>query len=251
MSSKSLWCFVFSRNFLLKNIMKFDLVQIHLAQKTINITLRYRTDDAGIANMSHPLYGQKKKSKISFLHIIIALLVITFVGFFAISYKQRQDIAEQLEIEAKHKSELADKEEKIRVQRIKEKVEAEKIAFDEKKKKEQEKSDFLKSYDELNGLVIKWNDAVVLANSTSRIALSAPVSSMQEIRRNTDQLSVPSCLELPKNTLIQSMDHMIDGFIFFMEKSEYSSALEVKESLRLKDIFISGAESCKKSIDIM
>lgn len=45
----------------------------------------------------------------------------------------------------------------------------------------------------LEEIAERWDDAIDIASSTSRIALSGPVSDLQEIRRETRQQEWPEC----------------------------------------------------------
>lgn len=62
-----------------------------------------------------------------------------------------------------------------------------------------------------------------LASSTSRIALSGPVQHLQEINQQTEDLSVPTCLEEAKQSYSRSQQETIEGFLAFM--AEESDAL--------------------------
>jgi hypothetical protein len=61
----------------------------------------------------------------------------------------------------------------------------------------------------------QWLDALKVANSTGRIALSGPITNLQSIRQDTQNLKVPTCLKDAKDTLLESMNNMIDGFLAF------------------------------------
>lgn len=76
----------------------------------------------------------------------------------------------------------------------------------------------------LRNQVDKWQDAMKLAGSTSRIALAGPVKSMQDIRRETSTIKVSKCLTPAMETLSSGMDHQINGFLQFMQGSEHEDA---------------------------
>jgi type II secretory pathway pseudopilin PulG len=65
-------------------------------------------------------------------------------------------------------------------------------------------------------LLVRWDDAVKLASTSARVALSGPVSALQSIRRDAEQLTVPPCLDQARPILVQSMGNTIDGFLAFM-----------------------------------
>lgn len=69
----------------------------------------------------------------------------------------------------------------------------------------------------LGGILGRWQDAIEIANSTARISLNGPVSDLQAIRREVDDLEAPLCASQAKSALISSMDHVIEGFLIFMQ----------------------------------
>jgi len=87
--------------------------------------------------------------------------------------------------------------------------------------------------DQITSLLTRWLDAARLADTTSRIALSGPVSSLQQIRRDTDDIQVPSCLRLAKGHMVVGMDYAIDGFLLFMGEAsddQISSRFDLAEA---------------------
>ena len=64
----------------------------------------------------------------------------------------------------------------------------------------------------------RFIDAFNIANSTSRIALSGPVSQMQAIKQEAGRLEYPQCLETAQNNLLYSMDENIAAFLSFMQQ---------------------------------
>lgn len=79
----------------------------------------------------------------------------------------------------------------------------------------EEASSFLGS---LSSILGRWQDAIDVANSTSRISLSGPVGELQAIRREVDEQDVPSCANPAKIALVASMDHLIEAFLLFMQE---------------------------------
>jgi len=65
-------------------------------------------------------------------------------------------------------------------------------------------------------LLEEWDDAVEVANSTARIALSPMVRDMQGIERDVEDVPVPDCARHGSALLIDGMDSIIDAFIAFM-----------------------------------
>ena len=104
-------------------------------------------------------------------------------------------------------------------------LEKQKQEFQAEVEKERNKNEFDKSVSELNAIYARWNDALKLADSTARIALSGPVGKLQEIKREAESLMVPACLVEPKKKMIDGMNHMIDGFMHFMGSADIGKIL--------------------------
>lgn len=68
----------------------------------------------------------------------------------------------------------------------------------------------------LRPLLQEWDDADTLASSTSRIALSAPVARLQELRCRLDEVTVPKCMQPAHASLAEAMDETIAGYLSFM-----------------------------------
>lgn len=68
----------------------------------------------------------------------------------------------------------------------------------------------------LDSLLARWSDAAQVASTTSRIALSGPVATMQSLRREAEQLKVSPCMDLAKAHLVASMGDAIEAFLVFM-----------------------------------
>lgn len=67
-----------------------------------------------------------------------------------------------------------------------------------------------------------WDDAVQIAGSTSRIALSPVIMNLQEIRRQASDLVAPDCAQDVDNMMLDYMDAMIDAYISFAsDKADY------------------------------
>jgi hypothetical protein len=69
---------------------------------------------------------------------------------------------------------------------------------------------------ELQSLIIEWDDANKIASSTSRIALSGPVSELQSIKHQISNLDHPECAADVHNTAITYMEATINGYLSFM-----------------------------------
>lgn len=70
--------------------------------------------------------------------------------------------------------------------------------------------------DKMKLIAQKWDDATQLASSTSRIALSGPVSQLQASMRDVQNLEIPSCMTPTRDALRSSMESTINGFVAFM-----------------------------------
>jgi len=82
----------------------------------------------------------------------------------------------------------------------------------------------------------RFGDAHKVADSTPRIALSTPISDMQEIKRAAMQIKVPACLDNSKNWYLDGMQNYIDGYIAFMGEANDS---EVNLYIATGDLYFS------------
>ena len=107
------------------------------------------------------------------------------------------------------------------------KMDAERVALEKRLAEEKAKKDVLvTSSKALDAVLARWDDTVKLAGTTGRIALSTPVATLQEIRRDAAALTVPPCMDQAKEKLVASMQGTIDGFIAFM-----------RNDLKMGDVF--------------
>lgn len=72
----------------------------------------------------------------------------------------------------------------------------------------------------LDDVMSRWSDASIVAGSTARIALSAPVKDLQSIRREAEKLTVTPCLTRAQANMLVGMDAEIIGYIKFMGDSK-------------------------------
>lgn len=93
-----------------------------------------------------------------------------------------------------------------------ERVKLEKRLVLEKKQKDA----YTQSLEAFDELVKRWEDAVRIADSTSRVSLAGPVAKIQEILRDAEKLTPPPCLDGGKKELLSSMTNTVKGFIEFM-----------------------------------
>lgn len=141
--------------------------------------------------------------------ILAGLLVLVIAAFF-----YRQHRSEKLKAQAEQQEIAALAEAQRQQQRQEEEQrreeEAQLAAADERR---MALETALKAID---GQMTLWEDAERVASTTGRIALSAPVTSLQTIRRDTAQLTVTTCLGPARDSLVKSMDATIEGFLAFM-----------------------------------
>ena len=72
-------------------------------------------------------------------------------------------------------------------------------------------------------VIRKWDDAIKIASSTSRISLSTPVARLQEIKREAEKVKVSNSLKNCHQHLLNYMDLSIESFLVFMRDQEYAS----------------------------
>ncbi|MCK5611128.1 hypothetical protein KAR91_55155 [Candidatus Pacearchaeota archaeon] len=83
--------------------------------------------------------------------------------------------------------------------------------------------------DQVEGVVLKWEDALKIASSTSKIALSEPVANLQKIKREAEKIQVRGKNKDCHDYLLAHMDLSIDTFLAFMKHDEaLSSSLAIK-----------------------
>lgn len=150
--------------------------------------------------------SRKSKQRGNIFLILLAVVVLmAAAGMYRSHQKeQQQKAAEQAASETQRAAEQKKRdEERAALQ--------ERLAQEQKQK--DELSNSLKAVDSIHE---RWVDAIRVADATSRIALSTPVATLQNIRREAQELTVAPCMDEAKTTLISSMDLTIEGFFTFM-----------------------------------
>lgn len=109
-------------------------------------------------------------------------------------------------------------------------------------------AEYLAEVDALND---RWEDAVTLAGSTSRIALGPVVADLQAIQREAEAMTVPACATVLHQRLTEPMDEIINGFLFFMQSgdTEYLT-LAVELSAYYAHEFDTGFAAIMAGIDL-
>ncbi len=93
---------------------------------------------------------------------------------------------------------------------------------------------------DLEMISAEYDDAFNLANNTPRIQLAQPISELQRIKRDTEALAVPECLQSAQENTVLSMERAIEGFMLFMaDESEFS----IENKFRESDTFLNYAIS--------
>jgi hypothetical protein len=93
----------------------------------------------------------------------------------------------------------------------------------------------------------KWTDAVNLASTTSRIALSGPMQSMQQLRRDTEAIAgLPPCFAAARDLLVQSEDYTIRFFTAFMTSAPGGDEYSKHASSNL-ELFRMKREECHRN----
>ena len=81
------------------------------------------------------------------------------------------------------------------------------------------------SAEELTALFDIFLSAEELAGSTSRIALSGPVSDLQTLLLEAKNSDVPDCLIPAKEDLVKAMDYSIEAYLIFMSDGSESQMI--------------------------
>lgn len=107
---------------------------------------------------------------------------------------------------------------------------------------------YAESLEKLQAVNQRFDDALKIAQSTARIALSQPVTQLQQISREAAGISVHACLAEAKTAAVGRMNAAVDVFLAFMQQKDrdehmkraekylwdYMAALKVCADSRLK-----------------
>ena len=102
---------------------------------------------------------------------------------------------------------------------------------------------------ELNKIILEWMDAARVAGATSRIALSQPVSKMQEIKREISTKKYQGCAESTRLLYADAMTTNVEAYLTFMRGSDYE--LEAAKQMIDYDKQLELAESEKSSCAVL
>ena len=121
---------------------------------------------------------------------------------------------------SKERSRTAAKIEAARLEAVaQDKASQERAALEEQARKIQaaERDLLAQSLKKYDDMLVRWEDAERLAESSPRMNLAMPVAALQALRRETEQLPTPPCLATGKTELVAAMGASVDGYIAFMQ----------------------------------
>lgn len=79
---------------------------------------------------------------------------------------------------------------------------------------------YAESLEALTKITKKFDDAVKIAESTSRISLAAPVGNLQTIMREAEALRVHACLAEAQSIGVKRMNSITEMFLVFMRNGD-------------------------------
>lgn len=145
--------------------------------------------------------------------VVVGLLLILLVGIgLAVYTVESRKSARRAEEQKVAQAAARAKQEEVNRAKI-EREALERQAAEAKEKESDALAAALKRADET---MLRWEDAVRIADSTSRGALSGPLAQLQSVRRDAQALTVPPCLLQGKTDLVKGMDLIIDGYLAFL-----------------------------------
>lgn len=160
--------------------------------------------------------GAKFKQRGYVVWVVLALLAVVSIGAWKYSeHSKEQKRLALVRQQAEREAALKKVEEQRREE---ERQELEKRIAAEAK----ERDALTVSKKAVDDLFARWEDAVKVASTTSRISLSGPVANLQSLRREADQLTVAPCMDRAKSSLLEGMSSTIDGFLEFM-RNQYQA----------------------------
>lgn len=142
--------------------------------------------------------------------LILLVLVALVIGAWQYSESKAEKKRLAMATEQQRAKDAAAKEELA-------KRDLERKQLEERLAQEKQQKDALQESNKaIDDAYVRWTDAVKVAESTGRAALSGPISTLQAIRRDTQTITVAPCMDAAKASLVASMDHTIEGFLAFM-----------------------------------
>lgn len=95
----------------------------------------------------------------------------------------------------------------------------------------------------------RWSDAYQLCTQTSRIALSTPMASLQQLKREAIALQLGPCMTNARNELVLSMGKTIEAFLVFMGESKSDTSALFNAAKTQLDSYLDRRRSCKQEVD--
>jgi hypothetical protein len=83
----------------------------------------------------------------------------------------------------------------------------------------------------LKDLLGRFRDASELASSTSRIALSGPVATLQQIKREVESTEVPECMTGIRQNFAHGVVDHTQGFLYFMRSDSIGATSSFETSI--------------------
>lgn len=102
----------------------------------------------------------------------------------------------------------------------------------------------------LERLYRQWTDTVKVAESSSRIAMATPISTLQAIKREVEGLPVAECLVAPKQQWLKGMEESLAAFLGFMQAADregWYTREQLKESEAFMKAYERGVSRCRQS----
>lgn len=154
------------------------------------------------------------------LLVVLAVLVLA-IGAAIYKNGSRKTAA----LEAAQRAAATAKEAELKQQQAR--ADAERAALEKAQEEAKAKDALALALKAVDDLYVRWQDASTVAGTTSRIALSMPVATMQAIKREVENLIVPPCLAAGKTELVKGMQATIDGYLAFMLNTEKQGGMKL------------------------
>lgn len=97
----------------------------------------------------------------------------------------------------------------------------------------------------LKELMRRWVDSTELASRTARIALPNVVKSLQDEKRELEDMNLTPCLTLAQAHLYSAMDAQVNAYLEFMSKNEVGSNEYLKQGTNDLGKFNSKISRCQ------
>lgn len=143
--------------------------------------------------------------------VLLVLLALLCAGGAIAFYKNETRKAEQ-----RRPAPTSASEESVRARENDRRAAEEREQLQRQAERAQQSDLLASSLKAADGLLARWEDAVRVAETTGRGALSGPVATLQAIKRDAQSLEVPPCLAQGKSELVAGMSLSVDAYLEFM-----------------------------------